>query len=264
MSILDPSKTVIQKLLSSEDAESLRMEGNIADFFDGDGWDVNRSAYFFDEKTDKLREIDVYAAKVYDKPIKRKGVGGPIINFHVICECKNLKGANLLFVETASKKYDVRNLQYYWIGHDIKKLVRRYSEKFPNIERVNSAKIFNFLLSRAFPGEVSIVKSVNVPLPKIDMISRSFREVKINNQSDSNNAREKEKHNPIWNSILSIKSSLDAINVKISNVGQNYVLPDDVDLHEVQKAIEFSSFFFDAELLRISYVHPILLVRSKL
>src|ERR1700719_4920968 len=77
-----------------------------------------RGAYYTDINTGKPREIDVYVPRVLDRPKKSKGTGGPLLNLHIFCECKSLRGSNILLSQGPIPK-DARNtVMDYWVGNE--------------------------------------------------------------------------------------------------------------------------------------------------
>jgi hypothetical protein len=72
------TEDIRQKLGASHAVQSLRMESRISQAFADGGWEVDRSAYYTDLDTEKIREVDVYASRTFEKPIKRKGIGGEL------------------------------------------------------------------------------------------------------------------------------------------------------------------------------------------
>jgi hypothetical protein len=65
-------------LHNSEATRSLRAESKIAENFQSENWDASVGAYYKDSTTRKLREIDVYARRVFsDQSEERKGTNAP-------------------------------------------------------------------------------------------------------------------------------------------------------------------------------------------
>src|SRR4051812_26567596 len=57
---------------------ALRAESKIAENFQSENWDASVGAYYKDSTTGKLREIDVYARRVFsDQSEERKGTNAP-------------------------------------------------------------------------------------------------------------------------------------------------------------------------------------------
>jgi hypothetical protein len=110
---------VHEVLRSSEAADSLRMEMRISKAFERHKWPAEMGIYYTDLDTGKAREIDVYVPQVLERPRKVKGIGGPIINLRILCECKSLRGSNILFSEGSNPPNDIGNtVMDYWVGND--------------------------------------------------------------------------------------------------------------------------------------------------
>jgi hypothetical protein len=86
------------KLASSDAVASLKMEAFIANCFRARRWPAEQSVYFNDLETGKPREIDVISRQVLQRPQRAKGIGAPLINLSIICECKSLSGHNIIFL----------------------------------------------------------------------------------------------------------------------------------------------------------------------
>jgi hypothetical protein len=87
----------IRMMLDASDAtESLRMEGLITGYFRSLKWPAEQGVYYSDPDTGKAREIDVICRHMLNRPKRHDVNGAPLINMHVICECKSLSGWNIL------------------------------------------------------------------------------------------------------------------------------------------------------------------------
>lgn len=252
-------------LIASEAVASLRMEAKIAEAFAKSGWYVKRSAYYTDSDTGKIREVDVLASGIFNRPQRRKGTGAPLINFDVFCECKNLSGTNLIF-ESSPVPKSQSEIQSYWVGYDfeLRAIASAIARDANTKEPAQLQALYEYVVSRAYPHDgLALRHSVVVPAPPIDLTSRAYRETKGGKMPDENLAEGK-KSNPSWNAVLSTLSSIRAAQARTRESVLSYLNTEDIKYLGLDNFIESISFFLDAQLMRYVFFHPFIVLNARL
>jgi hypothetical protein len=252
-----------EKLFNSETAETIRMESSISDFLSRMKWEVVPSYYYTDLSTEKLREIDVYALRTFHVPRLKKFIGAPLVNVHLICECKTLSGSNVIVVPSRTKQNFKRVLKF-WIGYNdnIRQISSLIYKAF-QIGNVSSKKeIYDFLLNKAYPHEEQFVSSpigaaVNISLPKVDVECNIFRETK-------SGAELKEGESSVWRTTQSLFSSTDAIFKSEKERFHNNFEDSNLEVDNVAEVASWAAFMAFENLLRQSYFHPFLVTKAKI
>jgi hypothetical protein len=253
------------QLLSSDAVNSLQMEARIAEAFTQSDWKVERSAYYTDPESGKIREIDVHASKVFDRPRRRRGIGAPLIHFEAFCECKSWNGSNIIF-EASQTPESYQYTQEYWVGSEpeLRKIVSAITEDAKLNEPARIQALYNYFVDRAYiNGGKSFRHFVVMPLPPTDLVSQAYRETKSGKISDENQAEGK-KTNPSWNAILSTLSATRAAEVRTRRSILSSLDTDDIKFLGIKSFLEGASFFFDAELMRYVFFHPFIVHNAKM
>jgi hypothetical protein len=253
-----------EKLLNSDAAKSLRMEARVGKILEEIGWSVRRSNYYTDLETKKMREMDVYASRVFQNK-SRTRIGHPIINVDLILECKSLSGQNIIFSKMNRTEIGYRMEMDRWsIGNEeiicdiVRNIIRDYNINSPEIAQ----KLYKYFMSRAYPNEMN-VNQMRMTLPELDILSSAFRETKggdLNDESQDNNTGKK---SPLWSAVQSCLSAVRAIRVRSEKNLRSRVETQDAELIG-QEAYYFVPFYFDAELTRSVFNHSIIILNSKL
>ncbi len=163
----------IKSILENSDAvASLRMEGAVADVFRKAGWATSRSVYYVDGDTQKTRETDVVALKMLDRPKRRKGIGAPVVNVKIVCECKSFIGSNILFFDEGPSKH-VFTPEHFWIGaeREVENILRQLRDVL-KIERIaETTSLMDYFYERAYLDNGRGLNSVlNNYLPPVDIV----------------------------------------------------------------------------------------------
>jgi hypothetical protein len=251
-----------EKLLASDAVQSLRMEAKVATAFRVNGWESEQGAYYSDPTTSKIREIDVLVMKALNKG-RQHTFGDPIVNFTIVCECKNLGGYSIVFNEDrrpapSRLKYKGIMVPEYWIGSNIDPLVSKIAEYSPEISSEVLDKLSKYFEIRAFLDELNLWGNVKLLPPRVEVNSRAFRETNGNNIRD-------ESSSVLWRSILTLLSTYKAIRLEEASRHVSDVIADNYR-HSIRsiKATEIISFFYDMEVCRRSFVHMVIVVKAGL
>jgi hypothetical protein len=252
------SGDILKKLQSSDAAESLRMESFIADCFRSHKWPAEQGIYFTDPMTGKAREIDVISRHFLDRPLRRKGIGGPVINLSIICECKSLAGWNVLLLKGGFNPIYENKVMDHWAGHDehLHKLVEEISEH-PAYRNSNKNALYSYYVRRAHPDETQLNFHMRLLQPPVDLIATAFRATK-------NGADERETINPLWSAIQSSLSATEAARIRAVDTMKSYTTDFGPHSGKAADIIRQNAFFFDSELTRRVFFHPVVFCKSRL
>jgi hypothetical protein len=140
---------------------------------------AERGVYYADPSTGKPREIDVYCNTLLKRPKRYKGVGAPIINLSIFCECKSLAGSNVLLSQglVPGSRPDTE----YWMGRedDLREIVLRIAQEARIEDTVRVKALYDYVLGRAYPREgTAICGPISMSPPPVDLIATTFRETK--------------------------------------------------------------------------------------
>lgn len=253
-------------LATSEAAQSLEMEASVARLLENHNWDAETSMYYSDPETRKPREIDVYVSQIFDRPRRRKGIGGPSINLCITCECKSLAGSNILFSPSEPPSSERFASMHFWLGYEkqVREMTLAIAEQ-AKIEHPSKIRaLYNYIMSRAYTEEErAVCFPVSLPPPPVDIVSRSYRETK-NGKIDEEKTRANNRQGVVWNAMRSCLSAREAIETRTKNYSLDYVEGNDFLFYGERNFATSMAFFLDASLLRNTYFHPFIVVRSQL
>lgn len=258
------TREFVAKLSSSDVVNSLRMEAKVCQLLIDHGWDASRSAYYIDESTGKLREIDIHARKyVSDDSRMRKGTNAPLVDLSLFVECKSLAGKNIIFTVDDEPEYN-HGLDRYWVGYDEEiRLILNTMADALSIEAIDSKRmLYRYLTKQAYDIIPASDLPTQLPSPSVDIVSRSFRETRdgTSKEKDTQNGE-----SVVWKAALRLFSAIDAGKKFarercISTIADK----DAVVYRNDNQFIDFVGFFLGAEINRNVYFHPILAIKSKL
>jgi hypothetical protein len=247
-------------LLSSKAADSLRMELQIAKYFQNRNWRAQLGVYYPDPDTKKDREIDVFCRHLLDRPRRHKGTGAPIINLHVICECKSLSAYNILFIEGERERHVDDRLVNHWSGYEknIREMIDSISGKPPYLDS-DIRKLYRYFSDRAYPPpeEREISFLLRLYPPPNGFTATSFRETKGHDEAERTAS-------PLWGAIRSVISATKAAQFRSEQTTRSYTSERNPHMDEPSVLIKQDAFLFDAELMRRVLFHPIVFCRSRL
>jgi len=236
------------------------MEDNIAAIFRQVGstnkgrHTVNKSAYYEDRNSNKIREIDVHIQSMYSA--YKRGIGGPVVSVHSICECKNLHGYHLIFSDDQAPDFQ-SGIDRYWVGveSELHKILHILSDLFEVNNAEKMKELHRLFINRAYNDSPQVV-SIDIPLPEVDVISRAFRETNSDKNRDADSS-------VIWKAILSLASSRSALKERYSQTDIEWVVHKEY-LKFYDDPAKDIAFFLDARLMMVSYYHAIIFVNSPL
>jgi hypothetical protein len=248
-------------LAKSDAARSLRLEKHVAESFRARHWPANRGVYYLDTETGKQREIDVYSQQLFDKPRKREGIGAPIINMAIYCECKSLHNSNILFSPDEVDEHDNIGVSNYWVGyeHELAGVVDKLASEYALTERRDIRALYDHVVGRAYPGGIAVLAPTHFPPPPVDVIATAFRETKGGRES-----AEQGKISPAWGAVRSGLSAVDGGLARARYLSLDYVHASLPPYAPEKERVDQTSFFLDAELSRSTYLHPFVLLGAKL
>jgi hypothetical protein len=251
------------QLAASDAAESLRMESFISGCFQRCGWPADRGVYYNDPETGKPREIDVVSRQILERPRRRRGVGAPLTNIYVLCECKSLSGWNILFSRGEIEDPYENRMPYFWSGHEehILEIVEAVS-KIPAFQCCNRNNLYGYYTDRAYPDGGAIACHTHLPPPPVELIATAFRETK--GGSEGNRRFDGQgSNNPLWNAIRSVLAATNAAEARSLEIMRSYTMEIKSYLHD-DALVESQAFFFDAELMRHVCYHPVVFCKARL
>ena len=253
------------KLSGSNAAKSLLMETEVASQFRNRGWESQQGVYFTDVSTGKLREIDVFAEQVLKRPERYKGIGGPLINIHVFCECKSLRNSNIIFSGTIPPSRRESRMQHYWIGvdDDMRHLVRNIAKEIRNLQSRQVQSLYEYFCDRAYHGEFGVAHALKLTAPPVDLVATAFRETKGGEDMHAAKSGE-DRISPFWSAIRSSLSAVEASSKRSRETCLEWIETEGFSFINHAKSVERVAFFFDAELMRMHYFHPIIILEAKL
>lgn len=246
------------KLVSSEAAELLRMEKFIADCFRSHGWPAEQGVYFTDPESRKVREVDVLSRQVLDRPRRHTGVGSPLINLSIICECKSLSGWNVLLQKGDLDRVLENRLVDHWSGFDehVMEIVDLMSQE-RDYRKCDKRLLYSYYNGRAYPDGLELACHMTLLQPAVDLIATAFRATK-------GGSDEREAINPFWSAIQSVLSATTAAKISAVETMKSYTHGFKPYASEQKELVENIAFFFDTELARRVLVHPVIFCKSRL
>jgi len=239
------------------------MELHVARSFIKNNWEAERSIYYTDVDSGKLREIDVFCKQTFVEPKLVSGTGRPVINLTVICECKSLSSSNVILSAGAVPFLSRDGSISYWLGDSpqLDEIVSRISGEARVVEPSSLHALHTYVVDRAYPHEGrSIRHIVKMPPPPVDLVARAFRETKAGELSDGEDSRP----GPVWNAIRSSLSAVEAAKHRDGQASLGWVHGAAIARDGVEHFLKMTPFFLDAELMRFSYYHPFVTVSARL
>jgi hypothetical protein len=254
------NKELLDKLKSSQAAESLRMEHQISRYFHDRNWPAQIGVYYKDPETGKEREIDVLCRHVLDRPKRHKDAAAPFINLDVICECKSLSAHNILFVEGQSDRDADDRLTNHWSGYEenVQEMIDSISQRPPYLKS-DIKKLHRYFSERAYPppSQIEITFPLRLKPPAHNFLAAGFRETKGGDESERLSS-------PLWGAIQSVISATKAAEFSSKETTRSYISGRNPHMLEPSDLIEQDAIIFDIELLRRVLFHPIVFCKSRL
>jgi hypothetical protein len=247
----------IKAQLETSDAFAvLQMEQFVERKFIEAGWETQRSVFYSDRNTSKLREIDVLATKTYS--LKRpKAVETPIINFSTYCECKSLVGWHIIVADddVASEQMEIS----FWIGRErhTNHIFRSIVEQAEVHEKRKMKAIYDYLVDRSHPG-LALTYDCRLNFPPVDVFSKSYKETNTKDVKDENAS-------VIWKAALTLFGLMKLDEERSLETAKGYIAEEGgLARYGKTSFISSAAFFYDAELMRVIYNHSVLFVKSQI
>lgn len=237
------------------------MESFIANCFRSRKWPAEQGVYFQDPETGKAREIDVICRHFLDRPLRRKGVGGPIINFSVISECKSLSGWNVILLKGDAhptfKEFENRVVDH-WTGNEeyLRELIEQILQ-YPAFRNGDSNLLYSYYISRSHPDDMQLAYHMRLLQPPVDLVASAFRATKSGTD-------ERETNNPLWSAIQSVLSATKAAKIRAVDTMRSYTQDFSPRTNGSSEFVRNIAFSFDSEVTRRSFFHPIVFCKSRL
>jgi hypothetical protein len=235
------------------------MEYFVANCFREHRWPAQQGVYYTDPETGKEREIDVLSRHVLERPRRHRGVGGPIINISIICECKSLLGHNVILQKGDIDQFMDDGVTHHWLGREehIRELVEIIGQEsyYP---KSNRKQLYSYYSGRAYPEGRAIAHSLRLEPPPVALSATAFRETKggqLNSQETAS---------PLWSAIRSVLSATKAAEDRFFKTMRSYTSGRNPLAYELLELVKHDAFFFDAELLRLGCFHPVIFCKSRL
>ena len=251
-------------LFSSEAARSLLMEKRVADKIRAAHWDAKTGIYYKDSDTKKLREMDVFGVQAFDKPRKSDGMGAPVINLYLNCECKSLSGSNVLLLPgEITDPLQISGMPF-WLGWELERVVTNIAEQARITDLRKIKRLHDYVTGRAFVGSIAAVKrGVSMPRPPVDIIAWSFRETRGGEHEDDSSGN-RNQPTPVWNAIRAATDAALAVRRKAIETSLDWVYGLDLKFYGTGKFAHFAAFSLDAELFRNVFFHSFVVLDARL
>jgi hypothetical protein len=125
--------SIEDELLASLEFNSLKMENEVSNSFLNCERNALRGRYYKDADQGKNREIDVHCEIEFFEP---KNEYDFRITTYTFCECKSLKGSNIIF--SAANEYEMTSdvVNRYWIGNHATEVVQNIARQINGLELV--------------------------------------------------------------------------------------------------------------------------------
>jgi hypothetical protein len=244
-----------QKLLKSSALKSLNAERKISLFARSLKWDTTHSFYFKDVVTDKTRELDVLALKIWSK---RKHLA-PLVRVWLLLECKTMNDYSIIFSrEDNLKPYLIINYSQ-WIGDaECRMCVVEESKKF--LSKNTAISFMRKFDQLAYPSDFKVVAPADVEPPAAKHNATAYREVKPGVERDL-------EASVLWKSVQSISSAREGLERHHTNwhtkglfgmvESHPYAVSEENFLDEVL-------FWCQDHVLSIDIYHPVIIVSCPL
>jgi hypothetical protein len=227
-------------------------------------WPAEQAVYFKDPETAKEREIDVLSRHVLDRPRRHQGAGGPIINISVICECKSLAAYNLVLLRGNPDPILDNRMITHWSGQEqhIRELVEIIGRN-PYYSKTNKKQLYSYYLSRAYSEGRWIAGNLKLSPPPIALTAVAFRETK-GGEDRGKEPTDQRTASPFWGAIRSVLSATKAAEKRFLKTMRSYTSGRNPHAYELAELVNHDAFFFDAEVMRMACIHPVVFCKSKL
>lgn len=249
-------------LAKSDAARSLRLEKRVAGSFRAHQWPASQGVYYQDAETGKQREIDVYSQRLLDTPRKHEGIGAPIINMAIFCECKSLHNSNILLAPDDTDEHDNIGVSTYWVGKEdeLVGVVERLAEEYSLTAQRDMRTLYDHVIGRAYPDDgTAVLAPTHMNAPPVEVVATAFRETKGGRES-----AEQGKISPTWGAVRSSLSAIDGGLARARFLSLDYVHGSLSQFTPEKERVEHTSFFLDAELSRSTYLHAFVVLGAKL
>jgi hypothetical protein len=210
-----------------------------------------------------MREIDVICRHILERPRRHKGIGAPLINLSIICECKSLSGWNVLLVKGDRAFYENKVISH-WLGHEenLEEIVESISQQ-TSYQRCDKNLLYSYFSTRAHPDHMQVAYPLVLLQPPVELIATSFRATK-GGENERYRSNERETINPFWSAIRSVLSATKAAKIRAAKLSRSYTSDIKPFTRERSKLAHDLAFFCDAELLRRVFFHPVIFCKARL
>jgi hypothetical protein len=248
-------------LLASPAFKSLNTEVELSEFIQSMGWRTVQGAYYKDSVTEKFRELDIFARRLWESNLDKD----LLINICCLAEVKSASDFNVVFSDF-NNYYDNHFLLNSFIGYDYPEIgnAKNYKKRVDSILKKRgidsffTKKVFQEVEDNIFPNSVSIFADLPRIAPSINNVSCSFREFNGKNEKELDNS-------VLWRANQALISAATAENEekyfnKLSDLETNidFCILNQLPLHETL----VSEITRGAK--RISLLHPVVITDSNL
>jgi hypothetical protein len=240
------------------------MECSVANSLRERNWPAEQGVYFKDLETEKEREIDVISRHLLDRPRRRRGTGGPIINLSVICECKSLSAYNLVLLGGNPDPLIDDRMITHWSGEEknIRELVEAIGQN-PYYPKTDKKQLYSYYSTRAYAEGRWIARYLRLDPPPVALNAVAFRETK-GGEDRGKESTDQRTASPFWSSIRSVISATRAAEERFVKTMRSYTSGRNPHAYDISELVDNDSFFFDAEVMRMGCFHPIIFCKSNL
>ena len=174
-----------------------------------------------------------------------------------------LSGHNLIFLKDDTERSITDDVIHPWLGHgrqiiEIVETVARNAH-YPN---VNKRALYSYYSGRAYADGRAITYNLRLPPPPIGLIAATFRETKGGHVRDKDEGQAVA--SPFWSAVRSVLSASRAMEARFIETMRSYTSDRSPYGFDLKELIQSDAFFFDAELMRMGCIHPVIFCKSKL
>jgi len=247
------SKDLAASLLASDAVQSLDMESRVVEELRKHSWRTKHSKFYKDPITQKLREIDISASKLF----RMKRDQGPASLVQLVFECKSNADYSLVF----NREDDLTSIPFTTriLKCDQAFLHRLWKARPPSYESILTKSVIQSMERYAYSGpneRLRIYPSIIFDLPAPGAIATSFRETKPKSERDADTS-------VLWRAIQSLMAFIgDEIERSFASTFSEMftdlttVNDDDPD------TLGLMTMMWEIQAFMVEYFHPVVVTKS--
>lgn len=192
----------IEKLAASHSVQSLFAEERVCRVFEEHHWHCFQSAFYRDNRDDKLREIDVVARQLWKRG---QGAEQRVVRLNLVVEVKSAREWHIVFSGRVTTGERMAHIGRFWAGSLGER--EEWLRRALHLARVPESVVPELvarLESHAFPRKSGHLLSLAPPPPPSSLVVTAFRE--------TNTDKEKELDTSVlWRAMSGLRSATAAL-----------------------------------------------------